>query len=103
MSDTIQQFGEAARNCLKAEPGPAGLEKVRQLLERDLLTNQDVISAHLANDDAPERNVLYEDQELGFCVVAHNYQGREALHSSRSWTHVGHLRPGCRNDVNDRI
>jgi len=26
-------------------------------------------------DDVPERKILYEDPELGFCILAHNHDG----------------------------
>ena len=29
----------------------------------------------LVNTSTPERHVLYEDPELGFCILAHNYNG----------------------------
>ena len=32
-------------------------------------------SAKYLPDDAPERNILYEDPELGFCILGHVYHG----------------------------
>src|SRR5262249_10132353 len=26
-------------------------------------------------DDVPERKIIYEDPQLGFCILAHSYQG----------------------------
>ena len=75
MEAYIQSFAEECRAILKAEPGPAGLEHVRTLLEQRLLTNPDVIAAYLSSDDDPDHNILYEDPELGFCVIAHRYRG----------------------------
>ena len=75
MLEAISSFGAEARAILKAEPGAQGLEKVRVLLEQRLLSNPEVIAAYLSKDDDPERNVLYEDPELGFCVIAHKYHG----------------------------
>jgi predicted metal-dependent enzyme (double-stranded beta helix superfamily) len=72
---TLHKFGTDCRSILKSEPEATAIEKVRQLLEERLLTDQEIISAYLTDEAAPARNVLYEDPELGFCVVAHNYQG----------------------------
>lgn len=75
MLEAIEKFGRQAHDILKEDSGPEGLEKVRVLLETSLLTDRDVFQAHLAAEDTPLRNVLYEDPELGFCVVAHKYPG----------------------------
>ncbi|MFM1815929.1 MAG: hypothetical protein RLZ98_2624 [Pseudomonadota bacterium] len=75
MLEVITQFGRQANEILKVDPGAGGIEKVRVLLERQLLSNKDVYEAYLAAEDTPPRNVLYEDDELGFCVVAHKYPG----------------------------
>jgi len=31
-------------------------------------------------DDVPERKVLYEDPELGFCILGHVYRGAKDSH-----------------------
>ena len=80
MSDPVADFGKSCSQLLKDKPTSAALEEIRAGLERDLLTNPTVINAHLSDDAAPERKILYEDQDLGFCILAHNYQG--AKHST---------------------
>lgn len=75
MDEIIEAFGRECRAILKADAGPEGLDRVRQLLEQRLLTNRAVIAAYLSGPDDPERNELYEDPELGFVVVAHRYPG----------------------------
>lgn len=71
MAHTLEQFATACHRILKAEPGSEGQQKVCALL-RDVLKDEDFIAAHLG-DDVPERKVLYEDPELGFCILAHAY------------------------------
>jgi predicted metal-dependent enzyme (double-stranded beta helix superfamily) len=44
------------------------------MLLEDLLRDPQFVSSAV-NDSTPERQVLYEDPELGFCVLAHNYKG----------------------------
>src|SRR3546814_545156 len=74
MSDKIEQFGLQAREILKADPGPAGIEKLRALLE-PLLVDPEVVETHLGPDNNQNRTVLYEDRELGFLVLAHVFKG----------------------------
>ena len=71
MGYTLEQFSAACHRILTEDPGPAGREKVCALVE-DVLTDEAFIATHLG-DDVPERKILYEDPELGFCVLAHVY------------------------------
>jgi predicted metal-dependent enzyme (double-stranded beta helix superfamily) len=73
MAHTLQQFADDCHRILAAEPGPAGREKVCRLL-RDVLQDEAFIAAHLG-DVVPERKILYEDRDLGFCILAHVYAG----------------------------
>jgi predicted metal-dependent enzyme (double-stranded beta helix superfamily) len=73
MTRTIEQFAAACHDILKAEPNPAGRSKVCALLQ-DTLKDEQFVSTYLA-DETPERKILYEDPELGFCVLAHHYRG----------------------------
>jgi predicted metal-dependent enzyme (double-stranded beta helix superfamily) len=73
MSITLEQFAAECQTILKSEPGPSGRRKICMLLE-DLLRDPQFVSSAV-NDSTPERQVLYEDPELGFCVLAHNYKG----------------------------
>jgi predicted metal-dependent enzyme (double-stranded beta helix superfamily) len=73
MPHSIETFAANCHDLLKAEPGPAGRQKVCTLL-RDVLKDDAFIARHL-NDQTPERHILYEDPELGFCILAHNYRG----------------------------
>src|SRR5688572_29973685 len=70
---TIEQFASACHDILKKENNPAGRSKVCALLQ-EYLKDAQFVSTYLP-DGTPERKVLYEDPELGFCVLAHHYQG----------------------------
>jgi predicted metal-dependent enzyme (double-stranded beta helix superfamily) len=73
MAYTLEQFAAKAHDILTAEPGPGGREKVRALLE-EVLKDDAFVARHL-DDDVPERKILFEDPQLGFCILAHVYRG----------------------------
>jgi hypothetical protein len=70
MAYDLGQFITDCRTALARDPGPGGREKVRVNLER-LLANPEFIRAY-CGDQAPQGlNVLYDDPDLGFQVLAH--------------------------------
>ena len=73
MGYTLEQFAKECREALKAEPGPGGRKKVVDIV-RSVLKDDAFVATHIG-DDVPERKILYEDPELGFCILAHVYQG----------------------------
>jgi hypothetical protein len=73
MPYTLESFAAAAHDILTATPGPQGRDKVRALLQ-DVLLDRVFVAKHLG-DDVPERKIIYEDPALGFCILAHVYQG----------------------------
>ena len=73
MNPTLAQFAAECHTILKSEPGPSGRRKICMRLEQ-LLREPAFIAAAL-KDTTPERHVLYEDADLGFCILAHNYKG----------------------------
>jgi hypothetical protein len=68
---TIEQFASACHDILKKENNPAGRSKVCALLQ-EYLKDQQFVSTYIT-DKTPERQVLYEDPDLGFCILAHQY------------------------------
>ena len=73
MAITLEQFSSECSKILNAQPGPAGREKVCELL-RKALKDESFVASTLT-DDVPERKVLYEDPTLGFVILAHHYKG----------------------------
>lgn len=72
MTTTLEQFAAECRTILTSEPGPSGRRQICMRLEQ-LLRDPAFVRANVG-DSTPERQVLYEDPELGFCVLAHNYK-----------------------------
>lgn len=93
MAHTLQQFASQCHDLLKAQPGPAGRQKVADLL-KEILIDQQFVEANLGSNIG-EREVVYEDPELGFCIVAHNYQGAKSStphDHAHSWAIYGQAR-----------
>jgi predicted metal-dependent enzyme (double-stranded beta helix superfamily) len=93
MAHTLQTFASRCGEILKAENNPAGRAKVCALLQ-DALKDESFVATNLT-DQTPERKILYEDPDLGFCILAHNYGGpkESAPHDhGPSWAIYGQAR-----------
>ena len=73
MAMTLEQLAAECRQILQTHPGPDGRRKVADTIQ--LALKDDAFVARHLGDDVPERKILYEDPTLGFCILAHNYQG----------------------------
>jgi hypothetical protein len=90
---TLEQFAAECRQLLQTHPGPDGRRKVCGVVQAAL--KDDAFIARHLGDDVPERKILYEDPALGFCILAHNYQGAKesAPHDhGPSWAIYGQAR-----------
>ena len=93
MGYTLAQFSDACHRILADDPGAEGRKKVCALVQ-DVLKDEDFVAAHLG-DDVPERKILYEDPELGFCILGHvNHGARESKPHDHgpSWAIYGQAR-----------
>jgi hypothetical protein len=93
MGMTLEQFAAECRRILESTPSPEGRKKVCAVVQR-ALKDEAFIAQHLG-DEVPERKILYEDPALGFCILAHNYQGAKesAPHDhGPSWAIYGQAR-----------
>ena len=73
MAFTLEQFATEAHKILAADPGPEGRKKICELVSR-ACTDPDFVAKYLP-DDGPDRKILYEDPELGFCILGHVNNG----------------------------
>ena len=72
MTARLQQFARECQTILRSEPGPSGRRQICMRLEQ-LLRDAAFVAENLQADTG-ERQVLYEDPDLGFCILAHNYK-----------------------------
>lgn len=72
MAYSLEDFAADCRAALQSDSGPGGRDSVRQHLQR-ALRDESFIAAHLGADITKERNIIYEDADLGFCICAHVY------------------------------
>ena len=73
MGYSLEQLADTLHRILKEDSGPKGREKVCAVVQ-EVLVDESFLAKHLG-DDVPERKILYEDPELGFCILAHSYNG----------------------------
>jgi predicted metal-dependent enzyme (double-stranded beta helix superfamily) len=73
MGLSLEQFAAECKHALKSRPGAAGRQQVCDLV-RKALQDKDFVATYIP-EGTPERQVLYEDPELGFTILAHAYEG----------------------------
>ena len=71
MPTTLHAFAARIRDILQHQDNPAGRDQVAALL-RDALQDRPFVDS-LFDEGAPERKLLHEDPQLGFCILAHRY------------------------------
>jgi hypothetical protein len=92
MKQTLEQFASSCHDILKNNSGPSGRQKITEIL-KDVLTDQEFIAQYLPPTTG-ERDVIYEDPELGFCILAHRYLGAKSSDPhdhAHSWAIYGQV------------
>lgn len=74
MGYDLNRLSTEFRDILSKDPGPSGREQMRQVLEKALV-DDDFVNTYLGPDNKEPRNILYEDPDMGFCIVAHVHEG----------------------------
>ena len=75
MNEVLKSLAQKCKKILSDQPGPEGRKKIATLLQ-DLLSDPSNVDA-LVPESTGERDMLYKDQELGFCILAHKYDGEK--------------------------
>jgi predicted metal-dependent enzyme (double-stranded beta helix superfamily) len=74
MGQKLEAFAAACHDIIKRGATPENLDRVRCLLE-PLLVDEEFVAEHLGPEFDSNREILYQDPELGFCILAHAYHG----------------------------
>ena len=78
MPITVSELATQCQQLLKADSGPEGRARVATMLS-EVLGDPANITA-LIPPETGERDLLYQDPDLGFCIFAHQYKGpKESL------------------------
>lgn len=74
---TLEALAKSCHESLAADPCPSGREQVRQALITALAdpTFVDAQFDETAADGPPKRRIFYQDEELGFRILAHADEG----------------------------
>jgi predicted metal-dependent enzyme (double-stranded beta helix superfamily) len=75
-SVTLQSLAAHVHDILQQEDSPATREQVALVLGEALRDRAFVDS--LFDGSSPERKVVHEDPQLGFCILAHRYTGAKS-------------------------
>ena len=92
MSLTLEQFTKECHRILAADPGAAGRNKVRALVET-ACKDRDFVASNF-REDGGQREIIYEDPDLGFCVCAHVYhdaRGSQPHDHGSAWAIYGQV------------
>ena len=73
MTTTLSSFAAQVREILRHADNPAGRQQVAALLSEAL--DDRVFVESLFDAGSPERRIVHEDPQLGFCILAHRYSG----------------------------
>lgn len=71
MNQTLSDLATRCKTLLGETPGPEGRAKVAAMLS-DMLADPAKVDA-LVPPSTGERDLLYQDPDLGFCILAHVY------------------------------
>jgi hypothetical protein len=74
MAYTLEQFAADCHRILNADAGPEGRKKVCALVQM-ACSDPEFVAKHLP-ENGPERKILYEDPQLGFCICGHVYPNK---------------------------
>jgi len=76
MPITLASLARDCRHVLLSDNSPAGRARVAALVA-EALRDPAFLRSQFAGT-VPERKILYEDPDLGFCILAHEYHGARA-------------------------
>lgn len=73
MAYTLEAFADDIRSALKKDNSAAGLEAVKDCVEK-ALKDPELVATYVPASQEEDRRILFEDSELKFCICAHVYK-----------------------------
>ncbi len=74
MAYSLDTFAADCKSVISQGFDKAQLEKVKGFVEK-ALTDDTFVDQYFGPGNTEERKILYEDPELGFCILSHVYEG----------------------------
>ena len=74
MTYSLEAFASDLKQVLSKGHSPAELEQSCKIVEK-ALQDHGFVAKYLGDDAKGERKIIYEDPDLGFCILAHVYKG----------------------------
>ena len=74
MEYTLEQFAGDCRTALRGHDTKAARDTIREYCTR-ACNDDGFVTAHFGPDNTSPRKILYEDPELGFCILSHVQEG----------------------------
>ena len=93
MEYTLEQLAEDCRAALRAQDTMAARRTIQACCSR-ACNDDGFVAAHFGPDNTSERKIIYEDPELGFCILSHVREEFQPQPCARSRPELGDLRAG---------
>ena len=74
MAYTLDNLAADCNQALKDDPGPAGRKRMARHLET-ALKDPEFVASQFPPENTTQRQVIYQDPDFGFCILAHVYEG----------------------------
>ena len=74
MEYTLERFADDCRTALREQEPKAARETIRSCCSR-ACNDDGFVATHFGPDNTSPRKILYEDPELGFCILSHVQEG----------------------------
>ncbi len=74
MAYTLEQFADDCRTALREQDRKDARETIRICCSR-ACNDDGFVAAHFGPDNTSARKILYEDPDLGFCILSHVQDG----------------------------
>ena len=74
MEYTLERFADDCRTALREQEPMAAREAIRTYCSR-ACNDDGFVATHFGPDNTSPRKILYEDPDLGFCILSHVHEG----------------------------